>query len=113
MSKHYNLVDIHFFSKIYDNIILNKKFNKIKISFWGSDIYRVKKSRINRMESLTLKADELFFNTIQMKSYAFPFFKQKKRLKHQNFGISSFDLIADRFDYKNNYDALKMFWQRL
>ena len=93
LTNHYNLVDIHFFSKIYDNLILNKSFNKIKISYWGSDIYRIKSERINSMDHLTANADELYFNTVEMKTFAMPFFKQKNKLKYQNFGISTFNVI--------------------
>ena len=88
-----NLVDIHFFSKIYDNLLLNKKFNKVKISFWGSDIYRINSNRISSMNDLTANADELYFNTVEMKAFAIPFFKQKNKLNYQNFGISTFNVI--------------------
>ena len=93
LTNHYNLVDIHFFSKIYDNLILKKRFDILKISFWGSDVYRVNKSRINSMDYLTANADELYFNTVEMKAFAMPFFKQKNKLNYQNFGISTFNVI--------------------
>jgi len=95
LSKNYKIVDIHYFSTIYDHVL--KQFNNtnIKISFWGSDAYRITEERKQKLNNLTSVAKLIRFNTIEMYTKMESHFEQKEKLGHQIFGNSIFETISD------------------
>jgi IS1 family transposase len=54
LSDNYSIIDIHFFSSIYDKLIeeLKRRGKKIKITIWGSDFYRASKVRREEQRKL-------------------------------------------------------------
>ena len=103
LSNKFDLIDIHFYSLIYDSII--KKINKpVKVVFWGSDLYRVKDDRINEIKKNLQKIKTLHFLTPEMKRFA-----TEKGITHANsfvqpFGVVHFDLIKE---IKGTFESAK------
>ncbi len=83
----YDLVDIHFFSSIYDDILPEIK-KPIKVVFWGSDIYRISKERLNKLNVLVSKVKSVQFLTPEMKTFV-----SKSLVKHNNVFIQPFGVV--------------------
>jgi glycosyltransferase involved in cell wall biosynthesis len=83
----YDLVDIHFFSSIYDDILLDIK-KPVKIVFWGSDLYRITKERLNKLNVLVSNAKSVQFLTPEMKTFV-----SKSLFKHNNVFIQPFGVV--------------------
>lgn len=94
ISQEYDLIDIHFFSTIYDEIIpiINKPK---KIVFWGSDIYRIKSERLHKLTELLSDANAIHFLTPEMKKYVLKQSFQHRLIFTQPFGVVHFDTIRN------------------
>lgn len=96
LSEKYNIVDIHFFSPIYDELIdeLKERGKNVKITIWGSDFYRTDKTRREQQRRIYHKVDIIQTETRQICNdflTVFPECADKVRLAH--FGIIQFDII--------------------
>ena len=96
IAERFDIVDIHFFSPLYDKIIeeLYSRRKKIKITIWGSDFYRVDNPRIEQQRALYQKVDIVQIETQQIANdilEVFPELIDKIRFAH--FGIIQFDII--------------------
>ncbi len=94
ISQQYDLIDIHFFSTIYDEIIPCFK-KPIKVVFWGSDIYRIPIERLNNLNNLLLKVKSVQFLTPEMKSYVSKSSFNHKNIFTQPFGVVHFEKIRN------------------
>ena len=111
IAESFEIVDIHFFSPIYDEIIeeLYARRKKIKITIWGSDFYRVDNLRIKQQRALYQKVDIVQIETLQIANdflRVFPELKNKVRLAH--FGIVQFDIIDNLLQRGNSGFYRKM-----
>ena len=86
LSQKYQGIDIHFFSSIYDSVLPHLKDNNVKISFWGSDAYRISSSRLQSLDNLTKFASIIRFNTQEMYFKMKDFFSEQDKLGFQIFG---------------------------
>lgn len=98
LSKDYQVVDIHFFDPLYDNMIrkLSELNKKIKVTVWGSDFYRVSPGRHEEQRPLYKRVDIIQIETGQIADdflKVFPEFSTKIRLAH--FGLFQFDVIDE------------------
>lgn len=96
MSEYFDIIDIHFFSPVYDKIIeeLKSRGRKIKITIWGSDFYRVDRARREKQRMVYGLVDIIQLETKQIAddfTNVYPEYKNKIRLAH--FGIIQFDII--------------------
>jgi hypothetical protein len=98
LSRKYDIVDIHFFSTIYDEFIdeIVKRGTKVKITIWGSDFYRTDKTRREEQRKIYDKVDIIQTETQQIGNdflAVYPEFANKVRLAH--FGIIQFDVVNE------------------
>jgi glycosyltransferase involved in cell wall biosynthesis len=96
LTKNYKIVDIHFFSSIYDDLIDSFLYqgNKVKLTIWGSDFYRTNDERKEKQREIYRKVDSIHICTLQMKNdflNVFPECEDKIRLAQ--FGVAQFDII--------------------
>lgn len=96
LSQFYSVIDIHFFSSIYDELIDVFLFHnkKVKITIWGSDFYRTDVARREVQRKYYHKVDTIHLGTLQMKNdflQVYPECESKIRLAQ--FGIFQFDNI--------------------
>lgn len=112
INKQEDIVQIHFVTPIYLICYpyLKKKFKKIILWFWGSDLYRQKKFFIKIMYPLFCSADKICFATDTM---ADSFFQIFPKLKYKDYrlrlGLQILDIIdeitekdLDSFRYRLN-----------
>ena len=97
LAENYSIIDIHFFSPIYDRLIpvLRRRSKKIKITIWGSDLYRVDSKRREEQRIIYHMVDIIQIETMQIVAdflKYFPEFENKVRLAH--FGIIQLEIIA-------------------
>lgn len=98
ISDDYTIIDVHFFSPVYDRIIeeLIKREKRIKITIWGSDFYRVDSARREEQRGIYKIVDAIQIETQQIASdflKVYPEFADKVRIAH--FGIVQFDKINE------------------
>ena len=93
LSTKYDIIDIHYFSSIYDFLLKKLNESRIKISFWGSDAYRITDERKNNLNKITGPSKCIRFNTIEMYTKMEKYFDKKEILGHQIFGNGFFELI--------------------
>ena len=105
LSPKYDIIDIHYFSSIYDIILEKLNHPKVKISFWGSDAYRITEERKNNLKTITAPSKCIRFNTIEMYMQMEKYFDKKDILGYQIFGNSFFELI--NASDKNKTEAKK------
>lgn len=96
LSEKYNIIDIHFFSPVYDELIdeLKQRGKNVKITIWGSDFYRTDKTRREQQRRIYHKVDIIQLETQQICNdflTVYPECADKVRLAH--FGISQFEII--------------------
>ena len=108
-SADFTIIDIHFFSPLYDNVIeeLKKRDKKVKITIWGSDFYRVKESRLEEQRKIYQIIDIIQIETRQIADdflKVFPECSEKVRIAH--FGLSQFDII-DELSQNGSYVKYK------
>jgi hypothetical protein len=92
LSQQYDLIDIHFFSSIYDEIIPSLSKPK-KVVFWGSDIYRIKPERLCKFNELLSGVNAIHFLTPEMKEFVLKNSFQHRQEFTQPFGVVHFDKI--------------------
>lgn len=90
----YQIVDIHFFSQIYDRI-LPKLQAKLKVTFWGSDIYRVSEERRSNFPTLLKNVCLVHATTPMMESYFEKYNNLQIPVVTLPIGIKNFELILD------------------
>lgn len=95
---YYNIVDIHFYSDIYHDLIpkfIHKKKN-VKITIWGSDLYRTdKKCELKRIRNFEL-VDSVCVATEQMKNdFSKRFGDFKSKISVVPFGIGRYRIIDE------------------
>jgi hypothetical protein len=95
LAKNYEIIDIHYFSTIYDHVLEKLNHMNVKISFWGSDAYRISEERKQNLNKITGYSKIIRFNTVEMYEKMDSFFEQKEKLGHQIFGNSFFDSIRE------------------
>ena len=98
LSVGYSIIDIHFFSPVYDRLIeeFKKRGKKVKITIWGSDFYRVDTTRLEQQRRIYQIVDIIQVETQQiLKDFkaVYPEYEEKLRIAH--FGISQFNIIDD------------------
>ncbi len=98
LSAKYDIIDIHFFSPLYDDVIKNlkKRGNAVKITIWGSDFYRVDKERREKQRKIYPLVNAIQIETRQIGEdflAVYPEFYEKIRYAH--FGIRQFEIIDD------------------
>ena len=106
LAENYSIIDIHFFSPIYDRLIpeLRRRSKKIKITIWGSDLYRVDSKRREEQRVIYHMVDIIQIETTQISNdflKYFPEFESKIRIAH--FGIIQLDIIS-RLVRKTSYN---------
>ena len=86
INKQEDIVQIHYVTPIYLICYpyLKKKFKKIILWFWGSDLYRQKKFFIKIMYPLFCSADKICFATDTMASV---FFRLFPKLKYKDYRL--------------------------
>jgi hypothetical protein len=92
LCQQYGLVDIHFFSSIYDDILPGIE-KPTKIVFWGSDVYRISKERLNKLNVLLSNVKSVQFLTPEMSSFASNCSFNHNNIFIQPFGVVHFDKI--------------------
>lgn len=95
---YYNIVDIHFYSNIYHDLIpkfVHKKKN-VKITIWGSDLYRTdKKYELKRIRNFKL-VDSVCVMTEQMKNdFSKRFGNFESKISVVPFGIGRYSIIDE------------------
>lgn len=101
LSEKYNIIDIHFFSPVYDELIdeLRQRGKNVKITIWGSDFYRADNTRREKQRRIYDKVDVIQAETRQICNdflVVYPEFAEKVRSAH--FGIKQFDIIKELLD---------------
>ena len=92
LSKEFDLIDVHFYSKVYDHLL--KKIDKPKkVVFWGSDLYRVDEKRIKEIRENVQNFKIIHFLSPEMKEFAIGKGISKDISVVQPFGVVHFDLI--------------------
>ena len=92
LSKEFDLIDVHFYSKAYDHLL--KKINKPKkVVFWGSDLYRVDEKRINQIKGNIKSFKIAHFLTPEMNEFALEKGISNDINVVQPFGVVHFDVI--------------------
>ena len=92
LSKEFDLIDVHFYSKVYNNLL--EKINKPKkVVFWGSDLYRVDEKRIKQIKENIKSFKIAHFLTPEMKRFALENGITNDINVVQPFGVVHFDLI--------------------
>ena len=109
LSKNYSIIDIHFFSSIYDQLISAFKNDKkmVKVTLWGSDFYRSDLNRREDQRKVYKNVDIIQLATKQMLLdflNIYPENGSKMRLAH--FGNNSFELI-EKFQQKIDFEGFK------
>ena len=94
LANDYDIIDIHFFSSIYDSLLAENFHPNIKISFWGSDAYRISKTRKEKLNELTTNSKLIRFNTVEMLLKMEKVFEHKAKLGFQIFGNEYFKKIS-------------------
>lgn len=99
LADNYNIIDIHFFSPYYDKIIkkLKERGKKVKITVWGSDFYRVSKTRHEEQRKIYHIIDLIQIETSQIAEdflKVFPEFEEKIRIAH--FGLTQFEIMDEQ-----------------
>lgn len=105
ISENYDIVDIHFYSSMFDEIIseLKKRKKIIKITIWGSDFYRANKERREVQRKFYQDVDVIQLASQQMRNdflLIYPEFTKKVRLAQ--FGIMQFDVIDELLEKGNS-----------
>jgi hypothetical protein len=105
LSLKYDLVDIHFFSNDYDELIneLKQRGKIIKITLWGSDFYRVDETRREQQRKSYLQADIIQIASSQMQNdflMVYPECADKIRLAR--FGNIQFKIITELLQKANS-----------
>ncbi|HEY5125429.1 MAG TPA: hypothetical protein VIK14_16985, partial [Ignavibacteria bacterium] len=109
LSEKCNIVDIHFFSPIYDELIyeLKRRGKNVKITIWGSDFYRTDNIRREQQRIIYHEVDIIQMATRQICNdflVVYPEYENKVRIT--NFGILQFDII-DELLQKGDSEAYK------
>ncbi len=104
LSRNYDIIDIHFFSPIYDKIIevLKKRNKSVKITVWGSDFYRVTPERHEKQRKYYKLADSIQLETKQIaKDFlkVYPECQDKVALAH--FGIIQLEIIDELLEVRS------------
>lgn len=105
LSEKYHIIDIHFFSDIYDKLIdeLKHRGKTVKITIWGSDFYRADKTR-QEIQRIFYKRVDIIQTASQQIRHDFleiyPECADKIRVAH--FGISQFEVINELFQKGNS-----------
>ena len=95
LSAKYEIIDIHYLSTIYDQILGKLSHKNVKISFWGSDAYRITDERKQKLNTITAHSKIIRFNTVEMFTKMEKYFERKDKLGYQIFGNSFFDSINE------------------
>ena len=95
LSDAYDIIDIHFFSRTYDQLIreLKKRGKSVKITIWGSDFYKSDEKRREQQGEIYELVDAIQTETQQVKEDfkgIYPQLADHVRIAH--FGIQ-FDII--------------------
>lgn len=98
LSENYDIIDIHFFGDIFDNLIdeFIARNKRVKITIWGSDFYRASNSRREQQRNYYRKVDLIQNASLKMQNdflEVYPECNLKTRIAH--FGIIQFDTISD------------------
>jgi hypothetical protein len=99
LSKNYTIIDVNFFSDIYDDLIpVFKEKNKIvKITIWGSDFYRVDAHRIEVQRKLYKNVDCIQVASQRMlEDFSTKYPEQKLKITKAHFGNNMFDSIENQ-----------------
>jgi hypothetical protein len=102
ISKKYQLIDIHYFSEIYDQLLpfIN---GKIKVTFWGSDLYRVSEQRRKQFSTILKKVSIVQVTTPLMESYFNQYNDFNIPITSVPLGIQNFENIQDlKAKYEKN-----------
>lgn len=93
----YDLIDFHFLSKDYDNLVKKLKDQKIiKVSLWGSDFYRANVDRRENQRIILEMVDCIQISTNAMKNDFLKYFNDfEDKIEIANFGLFQFDVITE------------------
>lgn len=96
IAKNYDIIDFHYLSSAYDNLIRELSDHKIiKVTFWGSDFYRANLQRREEQRSLLALADRIQIATEAMKKDIVNYFKDfQNKISVANFGLYQFEVIS-------------------
>lgn len=97
IATNYEVIDFHYSTKEYDNMIKKLADTKvIKITFWGSDFYRANIERKEQQRQLMHLAYQIGVTTETMKSDFVEYFKDfHDKLRVANFGLYQFEVISE------------------
>ncbi len=103
LSRKYDIIDIHYFSSHYDEmvLILKDQGKRIKITIWGSDFYRADPERIEELREIFGKVDLIQLETEQVAgdfTEVFPEFKEKIGIA--NFGNVQLGIIDSFMEHE-------------
>jgi hypothetical protein len=98
ISEKYSVVDIHFFSPVYDSLIeyLKRKGCKVKITIWGSDFYRVDNVRKEQQRRLYQLVDIIQVETQQIANdFLSNFAECSGKIRITHFGIGKLGILDE------------------
>jgi hypothetical protein len=119
LSKKYDIIDIQFFSAMYDNIIPKLKADgrKVIITIWGSDFARSDNERREKQRNLFHKIDCIHIGTKQLKSQFLSYFKDfENKIRIAHFGLVQLDKIkkiAETYNSNEIRSELKLPYNKL
>jgi glycosyltransferase involved in cell wall biosynthesis len=96
VSNKYDIIDIHYLSSHYDNLVLKLKERgkKVKITIWGSDFYRADSKRISELRDIFRVVDTIQFETEQVAGDFLEVFSEfEGKIAIANFGIDQLGII--------------------
>lgn len=103
LSKNYDIIDIHFFSPIYDTIleVLKKRNSTVKITVWGSDFYRVSPERHEEQRRFYQMVDSIQLETNQIANDFLKVYPEcQDKIAFAHFGIIQLDIIDELLQKK-------------
>ncbi|MFZ4724000.1 MAG: hypothetical protein ACOYMD_00990 [Paludibacter sp.] len=112
LSKNYTIIDINFFSEIYDTLIpVFKEENKIvKTTIWGSDFYRVDAHRVEVQRKLYKNVDCIQVASQRMlEDFSKKYPEQKSKITLAHFGNNMFDSIENQLLKNDSFECKKGF----
>lgn len=104
ISENYDIIDIHYYNVMFDDIIseLKKRKKIIKITIWGSDFYRASNARREVQRKFYRNVDIIQLASQQMLDdflMVYPELTNKTGIAH--FGIMQFDIIDKIIENRN------------
>jgi len=109
LADNYDIIDIHFFSPMYDKLILElkRRGKGVKITVWGHDLYMVDQNRREQQRRLYKVVDIIQTETQEIANDFLEVYPEcEARMRVAHFGIIQFDII-DELMLNGNVEVYK------